>query len=63
MNLGRRHLGGAWPGPVYVMESTSPWCVWPGCGTDGYFIVSLEPRLPSIHSTIALALALLATRL
>src|SRR6478672_13880340 len=38
---------------AYATESTSPWAFGPVITTAGYFIVSFEPRLPSIHSTVA----------
>src|SRR3954462_3028976 len=46
-----------WPGPAYATDSTSPWAFGPVITTAGYFIVSFEPRLPSIHSTVASASA------
>ena len=54
-----------WPGPAYATESTSPCAFGPVMTTAGYFIVSFEPRLPSIHSTVASvsARARLVTRL
>ena len=53
------------PGPAYATESTSPCAFGPVMTTAGYFIVSFEPRLPSIHSTVASvsARARLVTRL
>src|ERR1043165_6232591 len=41
------------PGPAYATESTSPCALGPVMTTAGYFIVSFDPRLPSIHSTVA----------
>src|SRR5688500_12284974 len=38
-----------WPGPAYATDSTSPVAFGPTRYTDGYFIVSFEPMLPSIH--------------
>src|SRR3954447_10595870 len=54
-----------WPGPAYATDSTSPCAFGPVSTTAGYFIVSFEPRLPSIHSTVASvsAFARLVTRL
>ena len=54
-----------WPGPAYATDSTSPCAFGPVMTTAGYFIVSFEPRLPSIHSTVASvsARARLVTRL
>src|SRR3954449_12019840 len=54
-----------WPAPAYATESTSPCAFGPTITTAGYFIVSLDPRLPSIHSTVASvsARARLVTRL
>jgi hypothetical protein len=40
------------------MESTSPLACSPISHTDGYFIVTFEPMLPSIHSMVAPASAL-----
>src|ERR671926_1527163 len=42
-----------WPWPAHAIESTSPWARSPIRYTLGYFIVSLEPRLQSTHSTVA----------
>src|SRR3954469_21252141 len=42
-----------WPCPAKAIERTSPWARSPVRYTDGYFIVSLEPRLQSTHSTVA----------
>ena len=54
-----------WPGPAYATDSTSPCAFGPIITTAGYFIVSFEPRLPSIHSTVdsVSARARLVTRL
>src|SRR5262249_48882937 len=54
-----------WPSPAYATESTSPCAFGPVITTAGYFIVSFDPRLPSIHSTVASvsARARLVTRL
>src|SRR5689334_14568779 len=42
-----------WPSPAIATESTSPLACSPVMNTAGYFIVTLEPRLPSIHSMVA----------
>src|SRR2546423_110831 len=42
-----------WPLPAKAIESTSPCAPSPISQIDGYFIVSLEPRLPSTHSIVA----------
>src|ERR1700750_2084698 len=54
-----------WPSPENAIESTSPLAYSPPIQTDGYFIVTLEPMLPSIHSMVApsCAIARLVTRL
>src|SRR5881398_2898962 len=54
-----------WPSPAKAIDSTSPWARSPIRYTDGYFIVSFEPRLQSTHSTVAScsATARLVTRL
>src|SRR3954451_12159108 len=54
-----------WPWPAKAIDSTSPWARSPIRYTLGYFIVSLEPRLQSTHSTVASvsAIARLVTRL
>src|SRR5471030_2554896 len=54
-----------WPSPANATESTSPLACSPSSHTAGYFIVTLEPRLPSIHSIVApaAAVARLVTRL
>src|ERR1044071_4151322 len=54
-----------WPSPAIATESTSPLACSPIIQTAGYFIVTLEPMLPSIHSMVApsCATARLVTRL
>ena len=54
-----------WPSPANAIESTSPLAYSPVSHTAGYFIVTLEPMLPSTHSIVApaSALARLVTRL
>src|SRR5918911_2572428 len=42
-----------WPSPAIATESTSPLACGPVMYTDGYFIVTLEPMLASIHSIVA----------
>src|SRR5205085_10145115 len=42
-----------WPWPAKAIERISPWARSPSRYTDGYFIVSREPRLQSTHSTVA----------
>ena len=42
-----------WPSPAKAIESTSPLACSPVIQTAGYFIVTLEPMLPSIHSMVA----------
>src|SRR4029450_5807494 len=42
-----------WPSPAIATESTSPLACSPVMKTAGYFMVTLEPRLPSIHSIVA----------
>src|SRR3954463_8632881 len=42
-----------WPSPAIATLSTSPLACGPVMYTAGYFIVTLEPRLPSIHSMVA----------
>ena len=37
-----------------AIDSTSPWAPSSISHTAGYFIVSLEPKFPSIHSIVAL---------
>src|SRR3954449_1457791 len=39
-----------WPGPAYATDNTSPDAFGPTITTAGYFMVSLDPMLPSIHS-------------
>src|SRR3954452_17480822 len=54
-----------WPSPEKATESTSPLAWGPVSQTAGYFMVTLEPMLPSTHSMVApsSALARLVTRL
>src|SRR6478735_7671101 len=54
-----------WPSPANAIDSTSPLACSPTIQTAGYFIVTLEPMLPSIHSMVApsCATARLVTRL
>ncbi len=54
-----------WPLPANAALMTSACAPSPIRYIDGYFMVTLEPRLPSIHSTVAfsLAMARLVTRL
>src|SRR6202012_1487880 len=54
-----------WPLPANAIERISPWARSPIRYTLGYFMVSLEPRLQSTHSTVASvsATARLVTRL
>jgi hypothetical protein len=54
-----------WPSPANATERTSPLACSPMRKTDGYFMVTLEPMLPSIHSMVAPSshLARLVTRL
>src|SRR4051812_31665166 len=54
-----------WPLPANAIDRTSPCARSPIRYTDGYFMVSLEPRLQSTHSTVASvsATARLVTRL
>src|SRR3954465_265047 len=42
-----------WPAPANAIDRISPWARSPIRYTDGYFIVSFEPRLQSTHSTVA----------
>src|SRR4029079_9712764 len=51
--------------PAKAIESTSPLACSAMSSTAGYFIVTLEPRLPSTHSMVApsYAFARLVTRL
>src|ERR671932_820498 len=53
------------PSPAMATESTSPLACSPVIQTAGYFIVTLEPMLPSTHSMVApsWATARLVTRL
>src|ERR1043165_3595773 len=54
-----------WPSPENAIERTSPLACSPMSQTAGYFIVTLEPMLPSTHSMVApcWATARLVTRL
>src|SRR5919199_2945705 len=54
-----------WPSPANATERVSPLACGPSSHTAGYFIVTLEPMLPSIHSMVApsCAAARLVTRL
>jgi hypothetical protein len=54
-----------WPSWAYATDRTSPFAPSPISHTAGYFIVTLEPMLPSIHSIVAFfyATARLVTRL
>src|ERR1700750_3469229 len=54
-----------WPSPANAIESVSPFACSPSRKTAGYFIVTLEPMLPSIHSMVAPSahVARLVTRL
>src|SRR4249920_2596170 len=42
-----------WPSPAKAMDSVSPLACWPIRKTAGYFMVTFDPRLPSIHSIVA----------
>src|SRR4249920_3549490 len=42
-----------WPSPAKATDSVSPLAYSPIRNTDGYFMVTLEPMLPSIHSIVA----------
>src|SRR3954453_6719180 len=46
-----------WPLPAKAIERIWPWARPPMRYTLGYFMVSLEPRLQSTHSTVASASA------
>src|SRR3954468_9812308 len=54
-----------WPSPAIATLSTSPLACGPVMKTAGYFMVTLEPMLPSIHSMVAPSsqVARLVTRL
>ena len=54
-----------WPSPASAIDSVSPLAWGPVSQTAGYFIVTFEPMLPSIHSIVApsWATARLVTRL
>src|SRR3954469_24533785 len=41
-----------WPCPAIATESVSPLACSPSSQTAGYFMVTLDPRLPSIHSMV-----------
>src|SRR5438034_11677361 len=41
------------PSPAMATLSTSPLACSPVMYTDGYFMVTFEPMLPSIHSIVA----------
>ena len=68
-------LGAAWtildpaswccPSPAKAIERVSPRACSPRRKTAGYFIVTLDPMLPSIHSIVAPSaqVARLVTRL
>src|SRR5690606_2687662 len=42
-----------WPGPAKATERVSPLACSPTRKIDGYFMVTLEPMLPSTHSMVA----------
>src|SRR5919108_4505409 len=46
-----------WFSPANATESTSPLAPGSIRNTEGYFIVTCEPRLPSTHSMVALSYA------
>src|SRR3954447_17252672 len=54
-----------WPSPAKAMDSVSPFACSPSRKMAGYFMVTLEPMLPSTHSMVApsAAVARLVTRL
>src|SRR5919205_1895736 len=54
-----------WPAPANATDSVSPLACSPISQTAGYFMVTLGPMLPSIHSMVApsCATARLVTRL
>src|ERR1700749_3455847 len=54
-----------WPSPAKATDSTSPLACSPVIQTAGYFMVTLDPILPSTHSMVApaSARARLVTRL
>src|SRR3954447_22266912 len=54
-----------WPSPANATERVSPLACSPTNQTAGYFMVTLEPRLPSTHSIVApsCAIARFVTRL
>src|SRR6478609_9688889 len=42
-----------WPSPANAIDSVSPLACGPTIQTAGYFIVTFDPMLPSIHSIVA----------
>ena len=54
-----------WPAPAKATDSVSPRACSPSSQTAGYFMVTFEPMLPSIHSIVAPSsqVARLVTRL
>src|SRR5262245_12831515 len=54
-----------WPSPANATDKVSPFACSPMSHTAGYFMVTLEPMLPSTHSMVApsCAYARLVTRL
>ena len=42
-----------WLLPAKATERISPWACSPSNASSRYFMVSLEPMLPSIHSMVA----------
>src|ERR671920_1560343 len=54
-----------WPSPANAMDRVSPLACSPTRYTAGYFMVTLEPMLPSTHSMVAPSsqMARLVTRL
>ena len=54
-----------WPSPAKAIDSVSPLACSPIRKIAGYFMVTLEPMLPSTHSIVApsAAVARLVTRL
>src|SRR6478752_489363 len=54
-----------WPSPANAIDSVSPLACSPSRKIAGYFMVTLEPMLPSTHSIVApsAAVARLVTRL
>src|SRR3954467_125893 len=41
-----------WPGPAIAPDNVSPLACSPSNHTAGYFIVTLLPKFPSIHSMV-----------